>query len=248
VGGAARGATRQGHPHSPSGVAPFGAGNHRMDEAPHPGVVGLVVGMGPRTHASSGSTTQSIGPFVPECRAGTRANAGYGAPALPVGWGDVHRGVKGIMSKRIRLPLDTYALPGSTWLVTTVVRDRMSRPFSNYQLASEVLQCFVNDAPSRGAVLHLGVVLPDHAHLIAEIASGHLVDLMRDLKTHTTRLWWGRGGNGALWQKSFHDRGLRTPDGFRESVRYVLDNPVRLGLVERWEDYPHIGGAIVGDE
>lgn len=87
--------------------------------------------------------------------------------------------------------------------------------------------------------------MPDHVHLIIEIAVGDVITIMRDIKTRTTRLWWEHGGEGALWQKSFHDRGLRGAKAFDEAVAYVIANPVRAGLVEQWEDYPYIAGAVV---
>jgi REP element-mobilizing transposase RayT len=152
------------------------------------------------------------------------------------------------VAKRIRLPLDTYAVPGLSWLVTIGVLDRSRQPFRDERLSQSILTCISEDIPKRGGILHLAVTMPDHAHLIVEIADGDLIAIMRDVKTHTTRLWWQHGGQGALWQKSFHDRGLRGPKAFDEAVAYVLENPVRAGLAQTWEEYPHIAGSAVAPE
>ena len=54
-----------------------------------------------------------------------------------------------------------------------------------------------------------------------------------------------------MWQRSFHDRGLRDPSAIDRAIAYVVSNPVRTGLVSKWEEYPYIGGSAVrevGDE
>ena len=87
--------------------------------------------------------------------------------------------------------------------------------------------------------------MPDHVHLIVQIGDISLLDIVRDLKSRSTQLWWRHGGNGTIWQRAFHDRGLRTTKDVEVTIAYVLDNPVRAGLVGTWEDYPHFMGSIV---
>lgn len=87
--------------------------------------------------------------------------------------------------------------------------------------------------------------MPDHAHLLVQITTGNLIDALRDAKSGTTHLWWRHGGHGPLWQRSFHDTGLRTPTDYDRAFAYILDNPVRAGLVEHWADYPFLGGAYL---
>ena len=149
------------------------------------------------------------------------------------------------MAKRIRLDRESCSVSGSAWLVTIGALNRDRKPFLDAQLSSGILNCFVESCESRGTFLHLAVLLPDHAHLIVEVTSGNLIDFLRDLKSWTTRMWWTHGRRGPLWQKSFHDRGLRSREAFDEAVKYVTENPVRLGLVESWEEYPFIAGELL---
>ena len=46
-----------------------------------------------------------------------------------------------------------------------------------------------------------------------------------------------------LWQEGFHDRILRDNDPTEGVVRYILENPVRAGLVDDPRAYPLIGSA-----
>jgi hypothetical protein len=38
---------------------------------------------------------------------------------------------------------------------------------------------------------------------------------------------------------------LRTAVDHEAAVKYVIENPVRAGLVPSWQDYPFVGGALV---
>ncbi len=43
------------------------------------------------------------------------------------------------------------------------------------------------------------------------------------------------------WQHGYYDRIVREYERSDEFVKYVLLNPVRAGLVVRFEDYPYAG-------
>ena len=84
--------------------------------------------------------------------------------------------------------------------------------------------------------------MPDHAHLLAEGAApeSDLCAFMSSFKQKTGFAFatkWGR----RLWQVGYYDRILRTDDATLMVVRYILDNPVRAGLVSRFSDYPYSG-------
>jgi REP element-mobilizing transposase RayT len=78
------------------------------------------------------------------------------------------------------------------------------------------------------------VVMPDHAHVILRPNIG--IDLSRitkGTKGVTARLVNGhRGSSGHLWQDESWDRILRDQRELDEKLGYILDNPVRAGLVE----------------
>ncbi len=44
-----------------------------------------------------------------------------------------------------------------------------------------------------------------------------------------------------MWQRSFFDHALRREEDLRKAAEYVLNNPVRDGLVEDRRDYPLCG-------
>ena len=60
-------------------------------------------------------------------------------------------------------------------------------------------------------------------------------------KSKTTRIAWEFGISGKLWQERFHDRVVRKREALKTMGQYILDNPVRKGLVSRWQDYKYLG-------
>jgi putative transposase len=47
------------------------------------------------------------------------------------------------------------------------------------------------------------------------------------------------GKKGHFWQAESYDRVIRNQKELENVIRYVLNNPVKAGIVENWADYPH---------
>ena len=90
-------------------------------------------------------------------------------------------------------------------------------------------------------------LMPNHVHLVLGPSSScDIVTFVGQFKNLAQRQVWKLGVTGRIWQESFWDRILREEESLDEIVRYVLHNPVRKGLVERWQDY-HFSGSLVYD-
>ncbi|MGA6984808.1 MAG: transposase [Terriglobales bacterium] len=89
------------------------------------------------------------------------------------------------------------------------------------------------------------VVMPDHVHMIftslgndqaREVYS--LAEIMESIKgasAHKINRQLGRAGK--VWQTESFDRVLRKSEKLHEKVQYILDNPVRKGLVSSCGEY-----------
>ncbi len=94
--------------------------------------------------------------------------------------------------------------------------------------------------------LHAVVVMPDHVHIIltpliddrkTEIFS--LAKITQPMKAISAHEINGRlGRHGRIWQEESFDRVLRSSEKLDEKITYVLNNPVRQGLVNIPEEYP----------
>jgi REP element-mobilizing transposase RayT len=86
--------------------------------------------------------------------------------------------------------------------------------------------------------------MPDHVHLLLEgtAPDADLRDAVSRWKQRTGYTW--RSNYAArLWQTGFHDRVLRESDDTRAVVAYILQNPVRAGLVQLASEYPWTGSS-----
>jgi putative transposase len=123
--------------------------------------------------------------------------------------------------------------PGS--VVHVVVGTAERRPvFLDHGLAVEVLAAL----SARPATL-AACLMPDHLHWLVRLEDP-LADTLRGFKTFTTRLAWGRGVAGSLWQRSFYDRLIRDEVQLGAVVEYIRQNPVRAGLVTQPSAYPYL--------
>ena len=88
-------------------------------------------------------------------------------------------------------------------------------------------------------------LMPDHAHLLVEGTSdtSDLLHLVKSAKQRSGQSFAARHQH-PLWQESFYDRILRPADDAREIARYIIENPVRAGLVRSPLEYPLLGSDL----
>jgi REP element-mobilizing transposase RayT len=97
-----------------------------------------------------------------------------------------------------------------------------------------VLETIIN-GHLRSYDLYVCVVMPDHVHMIAMIyAQTTLPAAVKYIKSVSTIRAAGRG----IWQREYFDRIVRHQENLFRLGEYVLNNPVRAGLVESAGDYP----------
>ena len=82
-------------------------------------------------------------------------------------------------------------------------------------------------------------IMPNHIHLLFNLLPGApvLSKVMQDLKKYTAvhgnRLL---GRTGRFWETESYDHIVRDSE-FERILMYILNNPVKAGLVQDWEDW-----------
>jgi len=76
--------------------------------------------------------------------------------------------------------------------------------------------------------------MPDHVHMLLQPNEGMaLPRIMRGVKGVSARLVnQRRGSRGQVWQDEWFDRIIRDDEEVHEKLVYMLNNPVKRGLVE----------------
>ena len=82
-----------------------------------------------------------------------------------------------------------------------------------------------------------GVMMPDHIHVLVyphdrDADVGEFSGLTKRLIRRQARKDW-------RWQTGSFDRLLRGTESAQEKWVYIRENPVRAGLVTRWQDWPY---------
>ena len=110
----------------------------------------------------------------------------------------------------------------------------------------KIVDCFVEilgEAREKHSCLNWAYTfMPDHVHVILE-GKCETSDLWKTmvLFKQRTGYWFSRYKKYIEWQKDFYDHIHRGDVDLRSHIEYILDNPVRKGLVKNWQDYPYKG-------
>ena len=94
------------------------------------------------------------------------------------------------------------------------------------------------------------VLMPDHVHMILH-GSDEESDLLAahdEWKSNSGRMLCRHLNRDKVWQHKSHDPVLRSNEyergALRKTVGYILENPVRAGLVSKWQEFPFLGSLI----
>ena len=141
--------------------------------------------------------------------------------------------------------LDEVWITPAIYFLTTCTADRRAVLANDEAFA--VLSAEFEAAPTRyGWTVGRFVVMPDHIHFFCvSDESPNAASLSRFIggfKQWTAKaILQSRGFAPPLWQKQFFDHIMRSSESYESKWRYVLENPVRAGLVKRTEDWPYRG-------
>ena len=103
---------------------------------------------------------------------------------------------------------------------------------------------------SRTYDLHAYCIMSNHVHVVftplarksdtkSDLDYQPLSKIMQSLKRHTARKAnIALGREGPFWQDENYDHVVRDNTEYLRIIHYVLENPVKVGLVSKWEDWP----------
>jgi putative transposase len=146
-----------------------------------------------------------------------------------------------IKEKKHRLPETAYKGEVSV-AFTLCVQDRQ-----NIFLTSSIVDNFTRILRSLmvrvPCIIPVYCFMPDHQHLIISGTSNQ-ADVLNFIKIYKQKTgYWLSRNLSAKWQKDFYDHVIRKEENLINIARYILDNPVRRGLVAHWDDYPFKGSV-----
>ena len=84
------------------------------------------------------------------------------------------------------------------------------------------------------------VIMPDHIHFFVA-ATDSSIEYENWVKYWKSQFSKQYNKSGKRWLSDHWDRRVRSESAYEEKWQYVLDNPLRAGLVQKPEDWPFKG-------
>lgn len=156
-----------------------------------------------------------------------------------------------IRERKHRLPLELYI--GAIRITFTLCIKNKGKLFVSKNVVdkfNEILQQVLEIQKIKNWVY---VYMPEHLHIILEGMNKNS-NLWKAVKLfkQKTGYWLSKNFDSLVaagfslrskpkWQKDFYDHIHRKDEDLKKHIKYILENPVRAGLVQKWEDYPFKG-------
>jgi putative transposase len=117
--------------------------------------------------------------------------------------------------------------------------------FKDANVVEEAVRQILRSARSHDFAIVAYCFMPDHLHLLVE-GQSDTADLIAVAHAVKQRIayQYRRTHDITVWQKGYYERVLRDDEATLTVAKYVLENPVRAGLVAEPQDYPFSGSFV----
>ena len=134
-----------------------------------------------------------------------------------------------------RLHADMYRMPDQVIFVLMCAKGDIH--LSAQAPAADIAAVAARIGRIHHVSIHAYCIMPDHAHFVISVAEegGDIAKWVRYTKRETAR---GLGATG-MRERSYWDRHARQPEDVIGMVEYTLNNPVRAGLCDTFDQWPY---------
>jgi putative transposase len=141
-------------------------------------------------------------------------------------------------AKNQRLDPELYTHASRVYFMTIRAYQNQS-PFVRGDLSQRVIDVLREEDKRQNCAVFTYCLMPDHLHFLVSprqdgISALTFTDQFKGMATNCS---WTVGWRGKLWQPRYFDHIVRTEEDLWAIDDYILNNPVRKGLVERAEDW-----------
>jgi putative transposase len=143
--------------------------------------------------------------------------------------------------KRMHLSGFDYTGRSHFYFVTLCTADK--RPlFKDAEIARFIIDEMEFMRNRDEIVLYCFCIMPDHVHMLLSLSKGYqksLINWVSAFKRYSAKIARKSCGVKQLWQNNFYDHVVRRDESLIKVVEYIVNNPVRKGLVREWKKYPY---------
>ena len=118
--------------------------------------------------------------------------------------------------------------------------------FSNDEAATAAIAEFLRTADECGFAVIAYCFMPDHVHALVEgLRDDSDLRAFGKLARQRLTIALKKIIGGPVWQDGYYERTLREEEATLDVVAYILQNPVRRGLVSHPLEYKFSGSSLV---
>ena len=144
------------------------------------------------------------------------------------------------MQKRIRLKDFNYY--GSYRYFVTVSCNRKMEVFKKSEPVEICVHILKETAKKEQFKVWVYCFMPDHLHILVEGTNdrSNFRKFISVFKQKTGYMLW-KQMKIKLWQENYYEHILRKEEDTLTVVRYILNNPVRKGVIQKYDEYLYSG-------
>ena len=144
--------------------------------------------------------------------------------------------------------LKDFSYRGCYRYFITVRSHNFERRFVTDEVVARVLGILEDTAEHESFSVWAYCFMPDHAHLLVEGKNGradmqHFIALFKQRTSH----WFTTAYGAKLWASNYYEHVLRSDEATMAVARYIIENPIRKGMVDDCGSYPYSGSFELED-
>ena len=142
--------------------------------------------------------------------------------------------------------LESFSYRGCYRYFITIRSHGFKHHFVNDEVVAKVIEILKSTAEQKSFLVWAYCFMPDHVHLLIEGKKSNAdMKVFVALIKQRTAYWLKRIHGVQLWEANYYEHVLRNDEATRAVARYIIENPVRKGMVEDYSKYPYSGSFEV---
>ena len=148
-----------------------------------------------------------------------------------------------IIEKKHRLPASFY-----TWerIIAFAGNVKNRLPLFAKEIAfQQIEKILLETINKQDCDAYVYLFMPDHFHFLlgGKNDKSNIKQCIDSFKQQSG-YWLYKNLPEFKWQKDYYDHILRSDEDLFNHIRYILNNPVKAGLVKHWKDYKMKGSTV----
>jgi len=138
--------------------------------------------------------------------------------------------------------LESFSYRGYYRYFITIRSHGFKKHFLNNEVVAKLIEILKNTAVQESFLIWAYCFMPDHVHLLIE-GKNSFADMKKFVALFKQKTaYWFKGFCGVqLWETNYYEHVLRNDEATKAVARYIIQNPVRKGLVDDCSSYPYSG-------